>query len=176
MAFRFSKRSLERMEGVHPHLVAVMHRALELTPIDFTVLEGVRSLDRQKELVANGASQTMNSRHLIADNGVAHAIDIAPYVDGTVSWHWPHYHTLAPAVKQAALELNVPIEWGGDWKSFKDGPHWQLPWAEYQTTRPVTPLDPFPRPPQLGDDLEQRVADLERRMSDAEGKLRFLGV
>jgi peptidoglycan L-alanyl-D-glutamate endopeptidase CwlK len=52
-------------------------------------------------------------------------------VSGKVSWHWPHYHILAPAMKQAAAELRIPIEWGGDWRSFKDGPHWQLPWKSY---------------------------------------------
>ena len=58
-------------------------------------------------------------------------MDIAPLIDGKVSWHWPHYYTLAEAVKQAAKDVGVAVEWGGDWKSFKDGPHWQLPWAKY---------------------------------------------
>ncbi|WP_319413852.1 M15 family metallopeptidase [uncultured Cohaesibacter sp.] len=99
--------------------------------MDFTVLEGVRTYARQKRLVAAGASKTMNSRHLVTGDGYGHAVDIAPYVHGAVSWDWPLYYRLAPAVKRAAEELSVPIEWGGDWRSFKDGPHWQLPWKEY---------------------------------------------
>lgn len=117
---------------MHPDLVRVMHRAIELSTIDFTVLEGVRSVERQRHLVDVGASTTMNSRHL-----TGHAIDIAPWLDtdgdgdSEPSWHWPHYHKLAPYVKQAAQELDVDIEWGGDWTSFKDGPHWQLSWRSY---------------------------------------------
>lgn len=124
--FVFSQRSLKRLEGVHPDLVKVMHRALELTEIDFVVLEGLRSIDRQRELVRQKKSRTMNSRHL-----TGHAVDIAPLVDGSVSWTWKYYYPLAEAVKQAAEDVGVPIEWGGDWRSFKDGPHWQLPWSHY---------------------------------------------
>ena len=126
MAFKFSERSRERLKGVHPDLVSVMELALTKTPVDFTVLEGLRTLDRQKQLVKSGASQTMNSRHL-----TGHAVDIAPLLNGQVSWDWPLYHRIAPVVKQAARELGVPIDWGGDWTTFKDGPHWQLSWAEY---------------------------------------------
>lgn len=103
-----------------------MDRAIQITPIDFTVLEGLRSVDRQEQLVSSGASKTMNSRHL-----TGHAIDIAPLLNGKVSWDWPLYYPLADAVKLAAKEKNIPIEWGGDWRTFKDGPHWQLPWKEY---------------------------------------------
>ena len=100
----------------------MVQRAIEITPIDFTVLEGLRTRDRQKKLVARGASKTMNSYHL-----TGHAVDIAPLVEGKVTWDWKYYHQLAPAVKQAAKELGVNITWGGDWKTFKDGPHWQIP-------------------------------------------------
>jgi len=116
----------ERLKGVHPDLCKIAERAAELAPFDLTVLEGVRTPERQKQLVANGASKTMRSRHL-----TGHAIDLAPVIDGEISWHWPHYHQLEPAMKEAAQELGIPIEWGGDWVSFKDGPHWQLPWMEY---------------------------------------------
>jgi len=127
MAFVFSERSKQRMNGIHPDLQAVMALALERSPIDFTILEGLRSLERQKQLVAKGASKTMNSRHLSG-----HAVDIAPLDDsGDVSWDWPLYHVLAPVVKQAAKDLGVDIEWGGDWRTFKDGPHWQLSWNTY---------------------------------------------
>lgn len=126
MPFKLSKRSLGRLEGVHPDLVAVVELAISRTEIDFTVLEGMRTKERQRHLYNQGASKTLNSRHL-----TGHAIDIAPYVNGGVSWHWPHYYRLEPFIKQAAKDLGVSIEWGGDWVSFKDGPHWQLPWDSY---------------------------------------------
>jgi peptidoglycan L-alanyl-D-glutamate endopeptidase CwlK len=114
------------MEGLHPDLVKVLDRFIQITPIDVTVLEGRRSLDRQRALVAKGASKTMNSRHL-----TGHAVDIAPLDDGSVSWAWPLYHEIAPVMKRAANDVGVLIEWGGDWRTFKDGPHWQLPWEKY---------------------------------------------
>lgn len=127
MTYALGARSRQRLAGVHPDLVKVVDRAIELTPLDFTVLEGVRTLERQKELMAQGATRTMKSRHL-----TGHAVDIAPFVGGEVRWDWPLYHRLAVAVKAAAQEVGVPIEWGGDWRGgFKDGPHWQLPWKDY---------------------------------------------
>lgn len=122
----FSKRSEDKLTGVHPDLVVVMRKALQLAALDFTIIEGLRTIARQKQLLASGASQTLRSRHL-----TGHAVDIAPYVGGVIRWDWPLFHRLAPAVKQAALEEKVSIEWGGDWKSFPDGPHWQLPWDKY---------------------------------------------
>lgn len=120
-------RSLSRLEGVHPDLVRVVKLAAETAPLPFVVLEGLRSVARQKQLVASGASQTMRSRHL-----TGHAVDIAPLdAAGQVSWDWPLYHRLAPAMKQAAEELGVAITWGGDWASFRDGPHWELQRAVY---------------------------------------------
>lgn len=126
MIYNLSKKSRDRLAGVHPDLVKVVERAIEITEMDFAVLEGVRSKARQEQLVKAGASQTMRSRHL-----TGHAVDLGAYVAGSVRWDWPLYHKLAVAVKQAAAELQVPIEWGGDWTTFKDGPHWQLPWKEY---------------------------------------------
>jgi len=126
MGYSLGSRSKKRLEGVHPDLVRVVERAIELTEVDFTVLEGMRTVARQKKLVAKGASTTMNSRHL-----TGHAVDIGAWVGGTVRWDWPLYYKLAEAMKQAAKELNVDLEWGGDWKSFKDGPHYQLSWAAY---------------------------------------------
>lgn len=125
MSFRFGQRSINRLVGVHPDLVRVMYRAIAASTIDFAVIEGRRTLERQKQLLAAGATRTMNSRHL-----TGHAVDIAPWVGGTVRWDWPLYHRLAFFVKQAAHDEGVPIEWGGDWR-FKDGPHWQLPWKAY---------------------------------------------
>lgn len=166
MTYRLSQRSLDRMKGVHPDLVAVIKRAIEITPIDFTVLEGVRTEERQRRLVASGASRTMNSRHL-----TGHAVDIAPLDDGQVSWAWPLYYPLADAVKQAADELGVSVEWGGDWKSFKDGPHWQLPWSIYGKTD-MTPRARKPKKPLLHPDPEaQPVNWLVRLIARLKGLL-----
>lgn len=126
MSIVLGSRSLARLEGVHADLVRVVRRAAAMSELDFTVLEGLRTVARQKQLVAAGASQTMKSRHI-----TGHAVDLAPIVGGKVSWDWPLYHRLAAIVKDAAAAERVPIEWGGDWTSFKDGPHWQLPWAKY---------------------------------------------
>lgn len=126
MSYKLGLRSKLRLRGVHPDLVKVVERAIELTEVDFTVLEGLRTTARQLQLVKAGASKTMNSRHI-----TGHAVDLGAWVNGAVRWDWPLYYKIADAVKQAAKELGVPIEWGGDWKTFKDGPHWQLPWKEY---------------------------------------------
>lgn len=146
MGFKFSQRSKDRMKGLHPDIVSVMNLAIERSPIDFTVLEGLRSVERQKQLYASGASKTMNSRHL-----TGHAIDVAPLVDGAVSWDWPLYHQLAPVIKQAARDLRVSLEWGGDWRTFKDGPHWQLSWGVYNKDD-MTPRA-FPHYSTGGDDF-----------------------
>lgn len=126
MTFKLGPRSVARLKGVHPDLVKVVERAIQLTPVDFTVLEGLRSPERQKALVAAGASQTLKSRHLDG-----HAVDLGAWVDEQVDWSWPLYGKIAGAMKAAAAELKIPIEWGGDWTTFKDGPHFQLPWKDY---------------------------------------------
>lgn len=126
MSFKLGKRSLSNLEGVHPDLVKVVNRAIELTQVDFTVIEGLRTKERQAQLLKEKKTTTNNSRHI-----TGHAVDLAAWVDGTVSWDWKHYYIIEKAMKQAASELTIPIEWGGDWKSFKDAPHWQLPWSKY---------------------------------------------
>lgn len=126
MTFSLSQKSKDRLGGVHPDLVKVVNRAIEITTCDFAILEGVRSLARQEQLVKAGASQTMKSRHL-----TGHAVDLGAYVNGSVRWDWPLYNQLADAMKKAAAEMRVPIEWGGDWTTLKDGPHFQLPWKDY---------------------------------------------
>lgn len=126
MAYKLSKRSKGRLEGVHPDLVNVVHLAIATTEVDFAVIEGVRSLDRQHQLYNEGKSKTLNSRHL-----TGHAVDLMAWVNGGGSWDWEYYHKIADAMKAAAKELDVDLEWGGDWKSFKDGPHFQLSWKEY---------------------------------------------
>ena len=129
--FQLGPRSKMRLNGVHPDLVKVVERAIQITTVDFTVLEGVRDPLRQRKLVDSGASQTMNSRHIPGADGFGKAVDLGAWVDDQVDWSWPLYHKIADAMKEAARQVKVPIEWGGDWVSFRDGPHFQLPRKEY---------------------------------------------
>lgn len=124
--FKLSTRSLNNLKEVHPDLVRVMERAIAITPLDFVVIEGRRTRERQLQLVASGASRTMDSRHI-----TGHAVDICPMINGEIRWDWPLYDKLAEFVKQAADDCVIPIEWGGDWPRFRDGPHWQLPREHY---------------------------------------------
>lgn len=126
MTIILGSRSLSRLEGVHPDLVRVVKRAAATSDLDFAVLEGLRTLARQKLLFAQRATKTMKSRHLDG-----HAVDLAPMLDGAVSWDWPLYHRLAKIVKTAAAAEGVAVTWGGDWVSFRDGPHWELSWKDY---------------------------------------------
>jgi peptidoglycan L-alanyl-D-glutamate endopeptidase CwlK len=112
--------------GIHPDLVRIVRHAVELSDLEFVVLEGLRTVERQKQLVASGASRTMNSRHI-----TGHAVDLGAVVGGEVRWDWALYHKLASTMKAAAADLKLPIEAGADWKSFPDGPHYQLPWKAY---------------------------------------------
>ena len=121
MSFRLSRRSRDRLIGVHPALIAVVERAIARTPVDFMVTEGLRTPARQAVLVKAGASRTLNSRHL-----TGHAVDVAALVEGQVRWDWPLYPRLAEAFKAAALELKTPLVWGGDWTRLRDGPHFEL--------------------------------------------------
>lgn len=121
MSFKLSNRSLKKLTSVHPDLVRVVKQAIIISPIDFAVTEGLRTLERQKMLVESGASRTMNSQHLIG-----RAVDLAAIVDGKVSWDLPLYHKLAQAMKAAANYCMVEIRWGGDWENFADGPHFEL--------------------------------------------------
>ena len=118
MSYTLGTRSSQRLSGVHPDLVAVVKRAIQITEQDFSVLEGIRNINRQRELFKAGKSTTMNSRHL-----TGHAVDLAPW---PTSWEWEGFYPIAEAMKQAAEELEVDIVWGGDWKSFPDGPHFEL--------------------------------------------------
>lgn len=126
--------SIARLQGIHPDLRRVVDRALQAAPFPFRVIDGLRTIERQKELVRIGASKTMRSRHL-----TGHAVDIVPLVDldrdGKLEteelFNWPLIRQLAPIIKSAAQTEGVAIEWGGDWTTFKDGPHWQLSWKAY---------------------------------------------
>lgn len=136
--FILGEKSLKRLEGVNPKLVAVVKRAIEISDIDFTVIEGLRTKERQRYLMTKGATRTMSSRHLSGN-----AVDLAPLVDGKVTWDWPHYFPMAEAMRSASEELGTKVRWGGAWsllsdlptvisseclsKSFPDGPHFELP-------------------------------------------------
>jgi len=129
--------SIAKLRGVHPDLVRVVLRcAKDWAEADtgFIVTCGARTLKEQKILKAKGASRTLRSRHIPAANGYAHAIDLACTIKGQVRWDWPLYDRLAKRMKNAAKKEGVLLEWGGDWKTFKDGPHYQLPWASYPGT------------------------------------------
>lgn len=126
MSITLDARAEAKLQGIHPDLVRVVHKAAAMSDMDFTILEGLRTLERQKQLLAKHATTTMKSRHL-----TGHAVDIAPTIDGGIRWDWPLYYKLAPIIKAAAAAEGVKIEWGGDWRTFKDGPHWQLGWKEY---------------------------------------------
>jgi len=117
-------RSERNLIGVHPDLVRVVRAAAKKSK--FIVTEGLRTKARQAQLVKAGASKTMNSRHL-----TGHAIDVAALVNGEVRWDWPLYAAIAKEMKQAAADLKVPIIWGGDWRTFKDGPHFELNRRKY---------------------------------------------
>jgi peptidoglycan L-alanyl-D-glutamate endopeptidase CwlK len=117
-------RDRDRLAGVHPDLVRIVRAARARTT--FIVVEGLRSRQRQAQLMGEGKSRTMNSRHI-----TGHAVDLVPLVDGKVSWEWPEFHPMAKAMKEEAERLGIPIVWGGDWKSFPDGPHFELSRSVY---------------------------------------------
>ena len=117
-------RSRKNLTGVHPDLVKVVESAIKCTGVDFAVIEGLRSRERQQELLNAGKSTTMNSRHI-----TGHAVDMVPY---PVDWNdLARFETMAHAMDTAAGELSVPIIWGGDWKSFYDAPHFELDRKKY---------------------------------------------
>lgn len=133
-----SKSSLDKLSGVHPDLVRVVKRAAANSKIDFAVVEGRRSIERQKELLKAGATKILNSRHI-----TGHAVDLVPLLDGKPRWDWSLYLKIAACIRDAAVAEKVPIRWGGTWdllngvsgqftskmlsNSFPDGPHFELP-------------------------------------------------
>lgn len=135
--FVFGQRSLDRLKGVNPRLVSVVHRALELSTVDFTVIEGVRSRARQAQLYAQGRTTagkivtwTLKSKHI---DGLA--VDLAPFADGKIDWtDLAKFDAIGAAMKKAAAELGVTIRWGADWdrdgklreKGESDSPHFEI--------------------------------------------------
>jgi peptidoglycan LD-endopeptidase CwlK len=134
---KYSQRSLNNLNGIHPDLRRVIDRALQDSPLDFVVIEGLRTKERQKQLVASGASRTMNSRHL-----TGHAVDLMPIGPNGPAFDWPLYDKLGPAVKEASQKEGVALDWGGDWKSFRDGPHFELDRALYPESDWTTGEEP----------------------------------
>jgi len=128
---KFDARSRRNLAGVHPALVAVVERASEITAVPFVVIEGMRTKARQAELVKAGASQTLQGRHL---HGFA--VDLAAIAGNEIRWDWPLYFKVADAMQRAADELNTPVIWGGSWRKFKDGPHFELPRLTYPDPKP----------------------------------------
>jgi peptidoglycan L-alanyl-D-glutamate endopeptidase CwlK len=134
MTFQLSTRDRERLVGVHPDLVLIVSVAAQLyKPAGrFIVVEGLRTLERQRELFQSGKSQTMKSRHL-----TGHAVDLAPMVDIDndgdldLTWEHKHFYPIVDAMRASVAAAGKPIEWGGDWKSFVDLPHWQLSRSKY---------------------------------------------
>jgi peptidoglycan L-alanyl-D-glutamate endopeptidase CwlK len=136
--FSLASASEAKLVGVHPDLARVVRRAAALCEQDFIVFEGVRSLARERSLIARGKSalkSPFRCRHVPTKDPtyglVSHAVDLVPIVDGRPQWLWPQIYPIARAMKAAAIAEHVAIEWGGDWRTLKDGPHYQLPWSLY---------------------------------------------
>lgn len=139
MTYKLGTTSLKRLEGVHPDLVRVVHRAIALTEQDFMVLEGVRTPERQAELYAQGRTKpgnivtwTLNSRHFVQPDGFGHAVDLVPW---PVDWNTlSKFDAVAAAMFNAAEELGVAIRWGADWdadgnpreRGESDSPHFEV--------------------------------------------------
>jgi peptidoglycan L-alanyl-D-glutamate endopeptidase CwlK len=119
MTFVLSQRSLDNLTGVDDRLVRVVKRAIELTKVDFGVVEGLRTEERQRELVNKGASQTMASKHIEGK-----AVDLMAYIGPRASWELNLYDDIADAMKAAAIAENVALRWGAAW-SVKDIRKWQ---------------------------------------------------
>lgn len=121
--WQLSQKSLDRLKGVNANLAKVVKRAIEISEYDFMVVEGLRSLETQKEYVKKGVSKTLNSYHL-----TGHAVDLAPLENGAIDWNNKkgQFDAVVKAMKQASRELGIAIECGSDWKSFVDKPHFQI--------------------------------------------------
>lgn len=128
-------RDEAHLKKVHPDLARVFRRAAAMWPHKdqvFFITCSIRTIEEQRKLIAAGASRTMRSRHLPGKtNKLSHAIDIAIKVNNKVRWDWPLFVQASKTIKAAAKAERVPIEAGVDWVKFKDGPHYQLPWANY---------------------------------------------
>lgn len=123
MTYALGNKSLAELTGVHPKLVGVVKRSIQLTTQDFSVHDGLRTEAEQREYVRRGVSKTMNSMHMKQGDGFGHAVDLVPYINGVLRWEWKPIYAVASAVHAAAKELGVDLIWGGVW----DRPFEQLP-------------------------------------------------
>lgn len=126
--YKFSAKSLSKLNNskVHPKIKILMYEAIKTSPIDFTIVETVRTIEQQKINVAKGVSKTMKSKHIPSYNksGYCEAVDIAPY---PIDWkNIKRFILLSQHIKDTARRLGIKIEYGGDWKTFKDYPHYQI--------------------------------------------------
>lgn len=158
MTYSLGRRSRQELEGVHPDIVRVVERAIEITEQDFTVFDGIRTAADQRKLYNRRASQrdgyNRKSQHQKQASGFGEAVDLVPWINGKPVWDWDAIYKIAEAVVQAAVELGVPLRWGGCWgdvpvnelsgspenwvaayvkrkrsqgkRAFNDGPHWEL--------------------------------------------------
>lgn len=119
MAFKLGTTSRKQLTGVHPKLVAVVEKAIEITDQDFSVISGLRSAEEQNRLYRRGASKldgfNSKSMHQRQDDGFGHAVDLVPYINGQPRWEWPAIYPICFAVKTAARELSASVRWGGFW-------------------------------------------------------------
>lgn len=132
MGFVLSKRSKEKMQGLHPDLYAVIIHAIGITPVDFGITQGVRTKEEQEALYAQGRTKpgkivtwTMNSKHLKQPDGYGHAFDVGAFLNGKLTWEEKYYDDIADVILKAAKDVGVNIKWGGTWKT-PDRPHFEL--------------------------------------------------
>lgn len=102
--------SRQELEGVDNGMVLVVEYAIQITPIDFSVHDGLRTLEEQREYVRTGASETMQSKHLTGN-----AVDLVPYINGRLRWEWKPIYQIAAAMHEASLYYNYPLIWGAVW-------------------------------------------------------------
>lgn len=140
--YKFGKRSLNNLKGIHPILVQLMMQAITHSPYDFTITDGLRTTEMQQKLYAKGrttegkvvtnADGVKNkSNHQAKDDGYGYAVDLYPYIDGSVRLNaLPELKEIAQHIKKVAEEMDIKISWGGDWnlkgKMKKDYPHFEL--------------------------------------------------
>lgn len=115
MTYALGKTSLAKLDGVHPDLVRVVRRAITATTQDFAVFEGVRTLATQRAYMVRGVTRTLASKHLVQGDGFGHAVDLVPYIAGSLRWEWGPIFVLQAAVQEAAIDLGVTLRWGGVW-------------------------------------------------------------
>lgn len=129
--FYFGANSKKNLAGVHPKLAAIAEKALSLSTVDFSIIDGVRTIEEQRKYFAQGASRTMKSKHLIQPDGFAHAIDIGiiengVYLKGNTQDDQRKYYLVKDAFMQAAKVLGVSITWGGQFRDLVDLGHFEL--------------------------------------------------